>query len=192
MYRQEKRCPYCETPYELNGKYKHSYIASPFIRCSHCHKEFLDEECHEWLTLSPEERERYLAEWKMNLSPLKGILFGLFLMIVGVLFLLLTLLHFPFSWIYVLTGILLLFFGMGLFFPQIVNLDHIHNHVYSKEILSSLNRCKSPVYIKKLLSIKGTNLYKISQEDIDANHIQSLVDAIYLAIEIYKEDSQII
>lgn len=79
-------------------------------------------------------------------------------------------------------------FGMGLFFPQIVNLDHIHNHVYSKEILSSLNRCKSPAYIKKLLSIKGTNLYKISQEDIDANHIQSLVDAIYLAIKMYKEN----
>lgn len=117
MYRQEKRCPYCEAPYELKGKYKHSYIASPFIKCSHCHKEFLDEECHEWLTLSPEERERYLAEWKMNLSPLKGILFGLFLMIVGLLFLLLTLLHLPFSWIYVLTGILLLLFGMGLFFP---------------------------------------------------------------------------
>lgn len=136
------------------------------------------------------KRRRSLSRLRrMNLSPVKGLLLGNFLMIVGVFFFLLTLLNLPFYWIYILTGVILFLFGAGFFFPQIVNLDHIHNHIYSKKILSSLERCKSLSYLKILLSIKRLKFYKI-QKEIDVNYIQGLVDAIYLAIEIYKENSE--
>lgn len=60
MNRQEKRCPYYETPYKVNARQEHFYIAPPFIECSSRHKKFLDEECREWLALFSKEGEAYL------------------------------------------------------------------------------------------------------------------------------------
>lgn len=63
MFYYTKMCPYCGARYEhrnsLDAKY---HLGNPFLRCSHCGKEFIDKDCIEIETTTLKLQKELLIE----------------------------------------------------------------------------------------------------------------------------------
>lgn len=173
-------CPYCKKM--LGGHHdvgERNYIAigSPIQICPHCHQPFRYSEGKEWINLTQEERNMYLSyRGKGSFIPLPA-LYLLWLILLGLSIGLTVTQGASGIWyLWVVVGVLTVICFILPFVLHKRRTSH-KSLKYDELIMSSLKRCMNPEHLK-LLDDCGLEIYDISQEELDANGLDSNVNKV--------------
>lgn len=171
-------CPHCgkvlDQHHDFGGD-KYIAIGSPIQECPYCHQTFRYTEGKEWINLTQAERNMYLSyRGKKTFVPVPA-LYLLWLILLGLSIGLTVAQGASDIWyLWVITGVLTIVCFIAPFVAYKRKTSH-KSLKYDGLIMSSLKRCMNPEHLK-LLDDCGLEIYDISQDELEANGLDSKVN----------------
>ena len=165
--RKYKYCPFCHTLYESHHLGV-EHVRSPFMKCSQCGGEFLDNEYKEWVTMNQKERDQYLKHGTSGIG-IGTLIAGIFMDIALIVGFFVIIFEIGFTFVLILFA----FFIAGTTMTIVSFFKNYRNFItkkYNDEILNSIDRCKNIEHANRLL-LSGYRFYPISNEELQNNNL---------------------